>query len=1091
MAISPHSLLAVLLVLAPRFATAQEETGLLRFPAAHDHQVVFTYAGDLFTVAQAGGIARRLTSDAGYEMFARFSPDGKSIAFTAQYDGNTEIYLMPALGGVPERLTTTATLVRDDVSDCMGPNNIVMTWKDSNTIVYRSRQREAGDFTGQLFTVPREGGPSRQLPLPRGGFCSFAPDGKRMAYNRVFREFRTWKRYRGGQADDIWIYDFDTMTTFNITNNTAQDIFPMWAGTSIYFVSDRDGNRRMNLYAYDMRTQQVRTITSFTDFDIKFPSLGNSAIIFEKGGFLYTMALGTEQVQKLRISILEDFDNGRGGLRNVSREITDFAVAPDGSRALFGARGDLFTVPRKNGNTRNLTNTSGVHERNGKWSPDGKWIACISDQTGEDEVTIMPQDGTGQPLQLTAGSDTYKYHLCWSPDSKKLLWADQHQRLQFVDVKTKQITGVARATAWEFSDYAWSPDSRWIAYARPEEERMTTIQLYSVERKTTIEVTGGWITCAAPAFSADGKYLFFISARTLMPSYGQTGWNYLHADMANISLVALAKDTPSPFGPKSDEVKMKDEKKEGNKKEAQKEENGGPEKKKRGDVTVRVDPEGMQQRIAVLPIFASNYRHLQSADGKLFYIRAGRPDEKPTLRLYNFEKAKEIELGGADDFQISADGKRMIVAAEGAYAILDLPGSRIDMKGRLNLNDMNVVPDRHAEWNQIFAESWRQMRDFLSASNMQEAAWLAVRSRYGMLLKYVNHRMDLTYLIGEMIGELNAGHAFVGGGDYAGPDRVLTGLLGAQLERDRATDYFRITRILKGQNWDRPLRSPLTEIGVDVKEGDYILAVDGKPTSRMKDIYRALINTTGKQVILKVNATPDEVGSRSAVVIPIGNEQPLYCYDWVQENISKVEKATGNKVGYVHISDTGAPGLTPFAGYLYPPHAKEGWIVDARGSGGGDVSPRTIERVRRQITLIDDARNGSFDGSPEGLGTGPKVLLLNEYSAPEGEIVAYRFKKYKLGPVVGKRSSGGVVGIRRSLPLLDGGTLNRPGFSRNDVEERGRVVEGHGVDPDIVVDNDPAREFAGIDEQLNKAIELVNEALKKKPVKLPPPFPDK
>ena len=1093
MSISPRPLLVVLLLLAPGFAPAQEETGLLRFPAMYGDQVVFTYAGDLFTVSAAGGIARRLTSDAGYEMFARFSPDGESIAFTGQYDGNTEIYRMPALGGVPERLTTTATLGRDDVSDRMGPNNIVMAWKDSNTIVYRSRQREANDFIGQLFTVPREGGPSRQLPLPRGGFCSFAPDGKRMAYNRVFREFRTWKRYRGGQADDIWIYDFDRMTTTNITNNPAQDIFPMWAGTTIYFVSDRDGNKRMNLYAYDTGTQQVRTLTNFKDYDIKFPSLGNAAIIFENGGFLYTMALETERVQKLTITILEDFDNGRGGLRDVNKEITNFEIAPDGSRALFGARGDIFTVPEKNGNTRNLTNTSGVHERNSKWSPDGKWIAYVSDQSGEDELSIMPQDGTGQAVQLTTGGDTYIYQLYWSPDSKKLLWADKQQRLQYVDVESRQITEVARATAWEFSDYAWSPDSRWIAYARPEEKRMTTIQLYSVEQKTTTEVTDGWFTSADPAFSADGKYLFFISARTFTPSYGQTEWNHIYADMSNIYLVTLAKDTQSPFEPKSDEVKMKEEKNDGGKKDGQKKEDAKAEKKKKGDVTLHVDPDGLQQRIAVLPIPASNYRNPQSADGKLFYIRAGSRDEKSKLLVYNFEKQKETELGEVNGFEISADGKKMIVGAEGAYAILDLPGSKIDMKDRLNLIDMKVVLDRRAEWNQIFAESWRQMRDFFYAPNMHGVDWPAVRKKYEMLLQYVNHRADLTYIIGEMIGELNVGHAYVGGGDYARPDRVLTGLLGAQLERDRATGYFRITKILKGQNWDKTLRSPLTDIGVDVREGDFILAVDGKPTNRMKDIYHLLINTVGKQVTLKVNTKPEEAGNRSAVVIPIGDEQPLYYYNWVQENISKVDKATGSKVGYVHIPDMGAPGLNQFAKYFYPQFAKEGLIVDVRGNGGGNVSPQITERLRREIAMIDIARNGAINRNPGGLILGPKVLLLNEFSASDGDIVAYRFKKYKLGPVVGKRSWGGVVGIRGSLPLLDGGTLNRPELSRYDVEGKEWIMEGHGVDPDIVVDNDPAREFAGIDEQLNKAIELVNEELKKNPVKLPPspPYPVK
>jgi len=1090
----PHIrvLFSCLLFLTTAAAVAQDETRLLRFPTLYGDRVVFTYAGDLFTVSTAGGTARRLTSDVGYEMFARFSPDGKSIAFTGQYDGNTEVYLMPADGGVPRRLTTTATLGRDDVSDRMGPNNIVMTWKDNATIIYRSRQHEANDFIGQLFSVGREGGFSEQLPLPRGGFCSFSPDGKQMAYNRVFREFRTWKRYRGGQADDIWIYDFDTKRITNVTNNPAQDIIPMWAGTKIYFASDRDERKRMNLYVYDMTSRDTRKITNFTEFDVKFPSLGNNAIVFENGGSIYLMDLATEQVRKLSIAIREDFDSGRGSLRDVGKEVTNFEIAPDGSRALFGARGDLFTVPEKYGNTRNLTATPGVHERNSKWSPDGRWISYIGDATGEDELYIMPQDGSGTPVQLTRNGDTYKYQMYWSPDSKKLLWADKKLRLQVVDVESKAVTTVAQATAWEFTDYSWSPDSKWIAFARPEEKRMTTIQLYSLDKNTTHEVTDGWFSSGEPVFSADGKYLFFISDRTFSPTYGQTEWNHIYTDMASIYLVTLAQDVQSPFAPKSDEVKIKEEKKDPDKKDSAKK-NDGEKKKKDAEVTVRVDADGLQNRIAVLPITAANYRNLQSVGDKLFYVRAGKRDEKPKLFVFNFDKLKETELGEVNGYEISADGKKMIVGAEGSYAIIELPGSKIDMKEKLNLSDMKVQLDRRAEWNQIFAESWRQMRDFMYTPNLHGVDWPAIRKTYEQLLPFVNHRTDLTYLIGEMIGELNIGHAYVGGGDYPKPERISTGLLGARIERDKNTGYFKIAKILKGQNWDKALRSPLTEIGVRAHDGDYIIAVDGKPTSRMTDLYEALINTAGKQVTLTLNGKPENGGSWTTVVIPTASEQQLYYYNWVQANIEKVSAATDGKVGYVHIPDMGAPGLNEFAKYFYPQFAREGLIVDVRGNGGGNVSPQIIERLRREIAMIDVARNAARSVDPGGMILGPKVLLLNEFSASDGDIVAYRFKTHKLGTVVGKRSWGGVVGIRGSLPLLDGGFLNRPEFSRYDVEGKEWIMEGHGVEPDIVVDNDPASEFAGVDDQLNKAIELVKEELKKNPVKLPPPppYPDK
>ena len=438
---------------------AQSEARLLRFPSIHDNQIVFSYAGDLYSVASTGGTARKLTNDIGYEMFARFSPNGKQLAFTGQYDGNTEVYLMPAEGGVPKRLTYTATLDRDDVSDRMGPNNIVMGWKNEKQIVYRSKKTQFNEFKGSLLLAPIDGGLSEELPLPRGGSCSFSPDQKKLAYNRVFREFRTWKRYRGGQADDIWIYDFDTKTTTNITKNPAKDIIPMWSGNKIYFLSDRDENERMNLYVYELGSKKTRRLTHFTDFDIKFPSLGNNSIVFEYGGYIYRLDLSSEKAEKVPIVLHEDFAVGRGGLIDVSKNIANYEIAPDGSRALFGARGEIFTVPVKFGNTRNITNTPGVHERSSKWSPDGKWIAYISDASGEDEIYLLPQDGSGPAQQITGKADTYKYPLFWSPDGKKLLWADKKLRLQYVDIESKDVTLVAQATAWEFSDYTWSPDS--------------------------------------------------------------------------------------------------------------------------------------------------------------------------------------------------------------------------------------------------------------------------------------------------------------------------------------------------------------------------------------------------------------------------------------------------------------------------------------------------------------------------------------------------------------------------------------------------------------------------------------------------------
>jgi len=1076
--------LLCLVVLSTVGQSQNDESRLLRFPAIHGNQIVYSYAGDLYSVSATGGVARKLTNDEGYEMFPRFSPDGSTIAFTGQYDGNTEVYVMPAEGGVPRRLTYTATLGRDDVSDRMGPNNIVMTWRDSKTIVFRSRMIERNDFIGQLFQVSIDGSLPLQLSVPRGGFCSFSPDGKKMAYNRVFREFRTWKRYRGGQADEVWILDFATKQLTNITNNPAQDIIPMWSGNKIYFNSDRDDIKRMNLYSYDLTTKETKKLTNFTEFDVKFPSLGDKAIVFENGGYLYTLDLASDKVAKVPVFIHEDFVLGRGGIRDVSKEITNFEIAPDGNRALFGARGEVFTVPAKDGNTRNLTNTSGVHERNSKWSPDGKWISYVSDASGDDEIYITAQDGSGKPIQLTKNADTYKYQPLWSPDSKKLLWSDKELRLQYVDIDSKQVTQVAQAAAWEISSMAWSSDSRWIAYSQFEEKQMSTVYLYSVDQKKTTPVTDGWFDSYGPAFSSDGKYLFFVSDRSFSPTYSQTEWNHSYSDLSGIYFVTLAKETQSPFHPKSDEVSVgKDVKKDDAK----------DEKKKEGEKpVVKVDVDGLQQRIAGLPVSASGYSNLTSVASKLYYSRNGSKDEKTKLLLYDLDKQKETELGEFNGFEISADGKKMLVGGGGSYYLIDLPTSKIEAKDRLDLSDVKMNLDRRAEWDQIFAECWRQMRDFLFAPNMHGVDWKLMKTRYAALLPYVNHRADLTYVIGEMIGELNIGHSYVGGGDYPKADRIQTGLLGAKIEKD-PSGYFRIMSILPGQNWEKSVRSPLTDIGVNASESDYILAVNGESTKDMKDIYQKLVNTVGKQVTLTLGKQPKEAGSWTTVVIPISDERPLYYYKWVQDNIAKVSKATDGKVGYLHIPDMGQNGLNEFVKHFYPQLRKEGLIVDVRGNGGGNVSPQIIERLRREITMISKARNTAISTDPGAMVLGPKVMLLDEFSASDGDIVAYRFKKHKLGPVIGKRSWGGVVGIRGSLPLLDGGFLNRPEFSRYDTDGKEWIMEGVGVEPDIFVDNDPSKEFEGIDEQLNKAIEVVKEEMKKNPVKLPPPppYPDK
>jgi tricorn protease len=1056
----------------------KDEARLLRFPTIYGDTIVFTYAGDLYTVNAKGGVARRLTSHEGFEMFPHFSPDGRHIAFTGQYDGNTEVYVIPAEGGEPKRLTYTSTLGRDDVSDRMGPNNIVLGWTpDGKYVLFRSRMHSFNDFLGQIYKVPFKGGLAEQLPLPRGGFCSFSPDGKKLAYNRVFREFRTWKRYRGGMADDIWVHDFDTKKTVNITNNKAQDIVPMWHNNKIYFLSDRGKERRMNLYVTDPEGKDTKTLTRFKKFDIKFPLLGDKSIVFEYGGWIYRYDLATDKVNRVPIKILEDRVGARAKLHSVAKEITNSEISPDGKYALFGARGEIFIVPAKTGATRNLTNSPGVHERNSKWSPDGKNIAYISDASGEDEVWISPADGKGPARQLTTGADTYKFELAWSPDSKKILWADKKLRVQFVDLASKKVTLVVQAKAWEVRDPIWSPDSKWIAFSNDGKTGMSRIFLYSLDKEKSFPVTEGAYTSHLPCFSGDGKYLFFVSQRDFNPIYSNTEWNHAYRDMARIYFVTLAKDTKSPFRPRGEEPKKTDAAKPADKK---------PDDKAKTPAPLVVDLEGIQERTLRLPVKAANYRDLESVGSSLYYVRQGH-GEGVSLQLYDLATRKETKIGAFGGYEISADGKKMLLAQSGKFAIVDLPKGPTTLSQFLDLTGMEMKLDRKAEWKQIFNETWRQMRDFFYDPNMHGVDWKAMRDRYEPLVEHVAHRADLTYIIGEMIAELNVGHAYVGGGDMPHPARVPLGLLGGRLSKDPSSGYVRIDKVYRGARWDPKLRSPLNDLGVNAQDGEYLIAIDGKSTKEMDNPYAALVNKVGKQVTLTLNSEPAEKGARKVIVEPVGSEAALLYHDWLEENLAKVTKATDGKVGYIHVPDMLANGLNQFARQYYPQLRKKALIIDMRGNGGGNVSPMLIERLRRDAAMITIARNAEPRVDPQGMLWGPMVCLMNEFSASDGDLFPYRFRQHKLGKLIGKRTWGGVVGIRGTLPLLDGGTLNRPEFSRYGLDGKEWVIEGHGVDPDIVVDNDPAREYAGIDDQLNRAIAEIKEELKTKEKTIPPP----
>ncbi len=1058
------------------------EARLLRFPAISGNQIVFTYAGDLYSVPVDGGTARRLTSDVGYEMFARFSPDGGKIAFTGQYDGNTEVFVIPAEGGSPRRLTVTATLGRDIVSDRMGPNNIVMCWTpDGKNIVYRSRKQTFNDFKGQLFSVSADGGMSTELPLADGGFCSYSPDGKQLAFNRVFREFRTWKYYKGGMADDIRIFNFKTKETKVITDNIAQDVFPMWAGDEIFFLSDRD--RTMNIFVYNTKTGATEKVTNFTEYDVKFPSIGGDQIVFENGGYIYKMNVKDRKPVKVPVYINNDFVYARNEWKDASKRITNGDLSPNGERVVFSARGEIFSVPSEKGITYNLSQTSGVHERDATWSPDGKYIAYLSDQSGEFEVYMKEANVNSPAIQLTDGADTYKFGIDWSPDSKKLMWSDRKLRLQYVDIDTKKVTTVFQAEYGNVNSYNWSPDSKWITFSNPTDNQFSKISVYNLENKEIHDVTDNWYDSGSPSFSDDGKYIVFVSDRDFNPTYSETEWNHAYNKMSRVYLAVLDKATPSPFGFENDSVKITIEKKE------QPEAKKGADKAKEEKKSWTIDFDGIQNRIISLPIQASNYYGLACIGTKVYYSDFGGGRK---VKMYDLKQKKETELGNFS-YSFSSNRKKMLVREDRRWGVIDLPSGPVKLDKTIDVSNMKAWVDYEQEWKQIYDESWRQMRDFFYVENMHGVNWKAMHDKYSSLVPYVRHRDDLTYIIGELIGELSVGHAYVLSGERPEPSRIETGLLGAKINAD-VSGYFKIDRILQGANWSSRLRSPLTEIGVDVNEGDFIVGVNGISAKTTNDIYSLLVGKAGEEVELAVNSKASEEGARKVIVKPIATEADLYYYNWVQKNIEKVSKATNGEVGYIHIPDMGPEGLNEFARLFYPQLNKKGLIIDDRGNGGGNVSPMILERLLREAQRSNIRRNGMHPTPvPTKMMLGPKVLLIDRFSASDGDLFPYGFKHYELGTVIGTRSWGGVVGISGSLPFIDGADLRKPEFASFSSEESEWIIEGHGVDPDIVLDNDPYEEYMGKDAQLEKAISVIKEQVKTEYKPLPdiPKSPDK
>lgn len=1076
------AMIAAILVI-PISASAQ--TKLLRFPDIHGDKVVFTYGGDLWTAPASGGTATRLTAHPGVEVFAKFSPDGKWIAFTGQYDGDEQVYVIPATGGEPKQLTYYPA--RGPLTPRWGYDNQVYGWtNDGKSIVFKSLRDSWTLPVARLYTVPATGGAATPLPMPEAGSGAFSPDGSRMVYSPQSRDFRTEKRYGGGQANQLYVFDLKTLDAKKISDNPRPSRDPMWIGNTIYFNSDRDGH--FNLYSYDVGSARTAQVTNHKPWDVRWPSASNDGrIVYELDGELRVFDTKAKKDAAISITVPDDGLARRPSRISVANFIEDVSLSPKGERVLFCARGDIFTAPVEKGPTRNLTHSSGAHDKWPRWSPDGSRIAFISDKTGEEEVWVVGQDGTTPPEQLTTGGKAFRYAPEWAPDGKRIAFADKDGKILILTLADKKLTEIVDSPRGQIRDYAWSPRGNHLAFSMPNDTGFRSIYIWSAGDGKLRQVTESYFNAHTPTWDPQGNYLYYLSDREFAPQISSFEFDYATNRTTGIFALALRKDVKNPFPPESDEVTVVKE--EGDKPKE-------PEKKEaapKPSTDLVIDFDGLGSRVARVPVEANNYGGLAAKAGHLLYsigpaFYYGRQGDKPpSLQIYAIKERKETTLvDNARGWVLSDDGSKVLVGGPAGFAMYDATPQ--GEKSRKPVSTAGLAVDRvpAEEWEQIFNEAWRRYRDFFYVPNMHGYDWEALRQQYKPLLKYVAHRSDLNYIIGEMISELTVQHAYVEGGDFQLPPRPRVALPGARFELDQKSGRYRISKIFAGENEEETYRSPLTEIGVNVSVGDYVLAINGEELKADDDPYRLLRNKADSQVQLTVNKEPSMTGARTTTYRPITNESDLIYLEWVTANRKKVSDLSGGRIGYIHIPDMGAPGIREFIKWYYGQITREGMVVDVRANGGGNVSQMLIERLRRKVLALNYSR--TFDEAttyPGGVFLGPMAALLNENSASDGDIFPAMFREAGLGPLIGKRSWGGVIGIGNRGTLIDGGSIFVPESAF--ASSKGQwIIEGHGVDPDIEVENDPKSVIDGKDPQLERAVAEIMKKLKEKPVKLPP-----
>ncbi len=1076
-------MVSTLLAIAAVVSLQAEDGRLLRFPDVYQDKVVFTYAGDLWLSSLDGGIARKLTNDEGVEGIAKFSPDGKWIAFQAAYEGNVDIYVMPSDGGVPKRLTFHP-----------GPDVMVDWTADGKEILFRSgRSAFSGRFL-TLYKVPANGGTPVELPVGECGLASMMDDNKTIAYNRMPTENAAWKQYRGGLQSFISFYDLETNRYWEMPHDRSAYLWPMAVGDQVFYANDSTG--RYNLYSYNTKSGQIKKWTNFSDFDVKWPSYGTGTIVFERNARLWKMDTRTGQVGEIKVRILSDQLDRRPRVLNVGSQVASLSLSPKGERLALEAMGELFSVPAEEGVTYNFSNTPGAREKFATWSPDGKTILFLSDRSGEEQFYIIPADLSAEPTQVTSENLRMKNPPVWSPDSKKFVYTDADAALWVVDVEGKSEVRVALDPYAEFGPVSWSPDSKWLAYAKGETNGIQQIYVYDVANRKEYKLSDGRFNDSMPIFDTEGKYLFFVSDRDFAPTIG-AGFIDLSFILQNTKRIygwTLRPEIESPFAPKNP-IEGKSEAKQpsdqGNAQsgqEQQKQEVQQEQAKQEKDT----NPvwEGIAGRLFMFPLPPSQMYALIAAapGGRVIYA-----DANGTVQIYTLNnRSSSALISGVASIDFTPDFQKFAYLAPGGLVgVLPVrPGAQVG-QGRVSTADMLARVDPVAEWKQSFWDAWRYERDHFWAPNMNGLDWRAIGEQYAAWIPHLGDRSDLDYLLRELLGELRTGHAYVIPGSSSVAEPMNVGLLGADFEP--TSDGVRIKKIYKGHNWDPARVSPLNQPGLGVEEGMYLVAIDGQRVTGVTNVYELLTGKAGRLVELTVNDKPTLDGAKKVVVRTVGNEGGIRYADWIDRNLKYVEERSGGRIGYVHVPSTSVDGIIEFYKMYVTQTEKDALIVDERFNSGGFIPTFFVQTLGASPLAYWTARPPADFRTPFTL-VGPKCMLINHYGGSGGDAFPYFFRKMGLGPLIGTRTWGGLVGIRGSYPLMSGGAVTAPQFAIWDMTPEGPkwVVENIGVPPDIEVDNTPDKVSRGMDPQLDAAIDYLLDQLRKNPAKKPqhPPYHD-